>query len=161
MTIQQTHTHIPPALRAAKPKHEATRSVATKRLAGGAVLSAAIASGAFVIAPLAGLSSIGAAGIAQAAPCADGDIACVLTEGGSELFGGGDGSLFGAGVAATADAFAPFNAIGPGGWLIGNGADAKAGCVGDDCNGGDGGLLFGNGGKGADGGRGGNAGLHR
>ena len=62
-----------------------------KRFAGGAVLSAAIASGAFVIAPLAGLNGIGNTGIAQAA-CAPDDFLCQATEGGLELVGGGDGS---------------------------------------------------------------------
>ena len=42
--------------------------------------------------------------------------------------------------------------IGPGGWLIGDGLDATAGCTGDACNGGNGGLLWGNGGDGANGG---------
>ena len=44
--------------------------------------------------------------------------------------------------------------IGPGGWLIGDGANAPADCSGSDCNGQNGGLLWGNGGNGAAGGNG-------
>ncbi|MGB7509080.1 MAG: hypothetical protein WA965_27040, partial [Mycobacterium sp.] len=46
--------------------------------------------------------------------------------------------------------------VGPGGWLIGDGADAAADCLAAACKGGSGGLLFGNGGAGANGGKGGN-----
>ncbi|MGE2688682.1 hypothetical protein ACQI4D_02330, partial [Mycolicibacterium pulveris] len=52
-----------------------------------------------------------------------------------------------------------FNPIGRGGWLIGDGIDAAADCVGAACNGGNAGLLFGNGGDGANGGRGGAGGF--
>ena len=67
--------------------------------------------------------------------------------------------IFGAGVAGTADAFGGFNLIGPGGLLIGNGEDADPLTCGTSCDGGRGGLLLGNGGKGANGGRGGDAGF--
>ena len=76
MTIQQTTTYVPPALRAAKPKHAATTNLMAKRFAGGALLSAAIAGGGFAAAPLAGLSGLGSTGVAQAAPCATDDF-CV------------------------------------------------------------------------------------
>ena len=174
MTIQQNTTYVPPALRAAKPKHAATRNLTAKRFAGGAILSAAIAGGALRrrTARRSGRSGRGSTGTAQAAPCATGRFLCQAAEGGAELFGGGDGSLFGAGVGATADlprhfdALDPLNLIGPGGLLIGNGLDAdRPHCSGATCDGGNGGLLFGNGGKGADAtathaaGKGGNAGL--
>ncbi|TFV61171.1 hypothetical protein E4P42_03100, partial [Mycobacterium sp. PS03-16] len=81
-------------------------------------------------------------------------------------------SLIGAGSDLNADAlaialpgqlgsdpFSIFRPIGPGGWLIGNGIDAQAGCTGDACNGGNAGLLFGRGGDGLNGGRGGDGGL--
>ncbi|MCV7126643.1 hypothetical protein H7I42_03955, partial [Mycolicibacterium vanbaalenii PYR-1] len=49
--------------------------------------------------------------------------------------------------------------IGPGGWLIGDGADAVEDCEGSACDGRNGGVLWGNGGNGARGGKGGNAGM--
>ena len=159
MKKDQNNTHIPPALRAAKPMRAAPKGNGAKRAAGGAIVSAALAGGgAFVAGPLAGLSGLsglGSTGTAQAAPCAENDVVCLASEAGAELFGGGDGSLFGAGVGATADALAPFNLIGPGGLLIGNGLDAADDCTGAACDGGDGGLLFGNGGAGKNGGKGG------
>ena len=92
MTIQQNNTYVPPALRAAKPKHAASRSVTARRVAGGAIVSAALATGFAGLGSLTGLNT----GIAQAA-CAPNDFLCQAQEGGAELFGGGDGSLFGAG----------------------------------------------------------------
>ena len=169
MSIEISNATVPPALRAAKPKKAGVSNAAAKRFARGAILSVAIAGGgAFVAGPLAGLSGVGSMGTAQAAPCAPSDIACLAGEAGAELFGGGDGSLFGAGVGASADAFAdfpdaldPLNLVGPGGLLIGNGLDAleiDPTCT-SNCAGGNGGLLLGNGGAGAYGGKGGDAGL--
>ena len=125
MTIHQNNTYVPPALRAAKPKHAASRSHTAKRVAGGAIVSAALATGFAGLGSLSGLNT----GTAQAA-CQPDDFLCLAGEGGAELFGGGDGSLFGAGVGATANAFGtfdaldPLNLVGPGGSLIGNGLDA-------------------------------------
>ena len=167
MTIHQNNTYVPPALRAARPKHAETRSHTARRVAGGAIVSAALATGFAGLGALSGFNT----GTAHAA-CQPNDFLCQATEGGAELFGGGDGSLFGAGVGATAnalgtfDALDPLNLVGPGGSLIGNGLDADPlTCSGATCNGGNGGLLWGNGGKGADAtathaaGNGGNAGL--
>jgi hypothetical protein len=81
------------------------------------------------------------------------------------LGGGNDtgGGLFGASIAPNAliaevggggAGFNIFNPFGPGGWLIGNGLDAQAGCVGAACPCGSGGILFGNGGGGGQGGTG-------
>ena len=162
VAVEQNATYVPPALRAAKPKHAASRSHTAKRVAGGAVVSAALATGFAGLGSLTGLNT----GIAQAA-CAPDDFLCQATEGGAELFGGGDGSLFGAGVGATANAFGtfdaldPLNLVGPGGSLIGNGADGDPGCTtgSASCNGQNSGLLFGNGGRAYNGGTGGNAGL--
>ena len=126
------------------------------------MFSAALAAGAFAFSVGTGT---GSTGTAQAAPCTVSDILCQVTGAGSELVGGGDGSLFGAGVGATANAFGvfdalgPLNLVGPGGVLIGNGVDAADDCTGAACNGGNAGLLFGNGGAGKNGGTGGNAGL--
>ena len=72
-------------------------------------------------------------------------------------------ALFGPSALAATSANGNFNLfrpIGPGGWLIGNGIDAVAGCEGAACNGGNAGLLFGNGGKGFAGGHGGNGALY-
>ena len=163
MTIEQNNTYVPPALRAAKPKHAAPKGNGAKRAAGGAIVSAALAGGFFA----AGLSTGLNTGTAKADTCAPSDIFCQVTKGGSELLGGGDGSVFGAAVGTTAgftgnfDALDPLNLVGPGGSLIGNGLDAleiDPNCT-SNCAGGNGGLLFGNGGAGAFGGPGGNAGL--
>jgi hypothetical protein len=86
------------------------------------------------------------------------------------LGGGNDtgGGLFGASIAPNAliaevggggAGFNIFNPFGPGGWLIGNGLDAQAGCVGAACPCGSGRILFGDGGAGLDGGHGGTGGL--
>ena len=140
----QNNTYVPPALRAAKPKHAETRSHTAKRVAGGAIVSAALATGFAGLGALSGFNT----GTAQAA-CQPNDFLCQATEGGAELFGGGDGSLFGAGVGATAnalgtfDALDPLNLVGPGGLLIGNGLDGQScppGCT-EKCDGGNGGLL--------------------
>ena len=157
MSIDQTNTTIvPPALRARPKKHAAPRNRAAKRFAGGAVLSAAIAGGAFAAGPLAGLAGlddVGSTGTAQAAPCVTG-LFCDFVNGSSALFGGSVGFATGATTALTAPfaAVLPLNLIGPGGLLIGDGLDAPADCNGGSisCDGGNGGLLFGSGGKGAD-----------
>ena len=132
MSIDQTKTAtVPPALRA-RPKHAETRGLAAKRFAGGAVLSAAIAGGAFAAGPLAGLAgldgvNVGSTGTAQAAPCVTG-LFCDLVNGGDALFGGGIGLATGTATALTAPfgAILPLNLIGPGGILIGDGLDAPA-----------------------------------
>ena len=69
MTIQQNNTYVPPALRAAKPKHAAPKGNGAKRAAGGAIVSAALAGGFFA----AGLSTGLNTGTAKAAPCAPSD----------------------------------------------------------------------------------------
>ena len=160
MSIDYNNAYVPPALRSASPKHAASRTLTARRVAGGAIVSAALATGFAGLGSLSGLNT----GTAHAA-CAPNDFLCQAGEGGAELFGGGDGSLFGAGVGATAnalgtfDALDPLNLVGPGGMLIGNGLDAADDCTGTACNGGNAGLLFGNGGAGKNGGTGGNAGL--
>jgi hypothetical protein len=61
----------------------------------------------------------------------------------------GGGGLFGASIVPTAlvaeigggTGFNIFSPIGQGGWLIGNGVDAQAGCVGAACNGGNAGSC--------------------
>src|ERR1700750_3103150 len=58
--IEPANTTAPPALRARRPKHAAPSHLSTKRLAGGAMLSAALAGGT-----LFGLAT----GTAEAAPC--------------------------------------------------------------------------------------------
>ncbi len=125
-SIELTNNAAPPALRAKAPKHAAPASYTTKRFAGGALLSAAVAAGTFGVGLTSGMNT----GTAEAAPCAANDFACFATEGGAELFGGGNGSIFGgavgtaAGAAGTFQALDPLNLVGPGGLLIGNGVDA-------------------------------------
>ena len=133
MSIEQTNTiTVPPALRARPKKHAAPRNRAAKRFAGGAVLSAAIAGGAFAAGPLAGLAgldgvNVGSTGTAAAAPCVTG-LFCDLVNGGDALFGGSIGLATGGTTALTAPfaAILPLNLIGPGGILIGDGLDAPA-----------------------------------
>ena len=158
MSTQLSNNYVPPALRGSTPRHAGDRTLTARRVAGGAIVSAALATGFAGLGTLAGFT-----GIAQAA-CAPNDFLCQAQEGGAEAFGGGDGSLFGAGVTQTvalADTFDPLNLVGPGGLLIGNGADGDPGCTAgsSSCNGQAGGLLLGNGGRGYNGGTGGNAGL--
>ena len=149
MTMELANTRVPPALRAAKPKHAAPSGIAAKRLAGGAMLSAAIAGGAFAAGPLVGLGS----GTAVAAPCAEGDLFC-------EIFGG-SADLLSAAAEGPQAALATWRPtlFGPGGMLIGNGIDADPATCGTNCAGGNAGLWFGNGGDGANGGPGGKGGL--
>jgi hypothetical protein len=105
-------------------------------MAGGAIVSAALATGFAGLGSLSGFNT----GMAQAA-CAPNDFQCQAAEGGAELFGGGDGSIFGSGVALAAsstnslDALDPLNLVGPGGLLIGNGLDAADNCT-TSCDGG-------------------------
>jgi len=80
------------------------------------------------------------------------------------------GSLFGtdlpdftpaalAAASTNSVGFNVFHPVGKGGWLIGNGIDAPAGCTGAQCNGGNAGILFGRGGAGLNGGNGGSGGF--
>lgn len=143
------------AFLAGKPKHAAASATSAKRLASGAVFSAALAAGAF------GASlGTGIIGAAHASPCAPGDPVCEVVGSSVDALGNiGAGPQASLAIAKVTPATP--NLIGPGGLLIGDGLDALTidpSCV-ADCKGGNGGLLWGSGGAGAYGGAGGNAGL--
>ncbi len=108
MTIDHSNAYVPPALRAGGPKHSAAKPLTAKRMAGGAIVSAALATGFAGLGSLSGFN----AGVAQAA-CAPNDFQCQAAEGGAELFGGGDGSIFGSGVALAASSTNSLDALDP------------------------------------------------
>src|SRR6476659_4361751 len=83
MTIEQRNTYVPPALRAAKPKHTASRSTTAQRVTRGAIVSAALAGGWFAI----GLCTGANTATAQAAPCAATDQLCQIAGDSANLVG--------------------------------------------------------------------------